>query len=38
MTRQQATHLAANSILASFISAETKEEYIEELEDMVAAW
>ncbi|MFT7110269.1 MAG: adenosine deaminase [Psychrobacter glaciei] len=38
MTRQQATHLAANSILASFVSVETKEEYIEELEDMVAAW
>jgi adenosine deaminase len=38
MTRQQATHLAANSLLASFVSDETKQEYLEELEDMVAAW
>jgi adenosine deaminase len=38
MTRQQATHLAANSLLASFISLETKQEYIEELEDFVAKW
>jgi adenosine deaminase len=38
MTRQQATHLAANSLLASFISLESKQEYIDELEDMVAQW
>jgi adenosine deaminase len=38
MTRQQATHLAANSLLASFVSLETKLEYIEELEEVVALW
>jgi adenosine deaminase len=38
MTRQQATHLAANSLLASFVSMETKLEYIEELEEVVALW
>lgn len=38
MTRKQAAHLAANSILASFILDETKQEYIEELEDVIALW
>jgi len=38
MTRAQATHLAANSLLASFIPVDTKQEYIEELEDMIAKW
>ena len=38
MTRQQATHLAANSLLASFIPLADKQEYIEELEDMIAKW
>jgi adenosine deaminase len=38
MTKQQAAHLAANSLLASFISVETKQEYIEELEDVIAQW
>lgn len=38
MTRSQAASLAANSLLASFISDEAKQEYIEELEDMLAKW